>query len=480
MTSTRGIQIKRNPKAPRQEMPCQDPIARSRNFREVALGFTEEQALIEARRCINCKKPTCITGCPVEINVPHFIDSVLNRNYSEAASIIREKNSLPAICGRVCQQEDQCEKRCVLGIKGKPVAIGRLERFVSDCELDTGKSPTPRIAPRTAHCIALVGSGPASLTAAGDLARMGHRVTVFEALHKLGGVLVYGIPEFRLPKSVLEAEIRKLENIGVEFVTSCVIGKTDTVDELFEEGYDSVFLATGAGLPYFLNLPGEHLAGIYSANEFLTRVNLMKAYKFPEYDTPVKVGKRVAVLGAGNTAMDAARVALRLGPEKVYMVYRRSRAEVPARAEEVEHAMEEGIEFKFLTNPTQFFGNTDGWVCGMEVVSMELGEADESGRRRPVPVKGSEHTLDVDTVIVAVGQGPNPLVQSTTPGLATNKRGNIIANESQMTTRPGVYAGGDVVRGGSTVILAMGDGKRAAKAINEYLINNGGKRRKAL
>jgi glutamate synthase (NADPH) small chain len=477
LTTIRGVPIKRNPKAPRQEMAYQDPLPRSRNFCEVALGFTEEQALIEAARCINCKKPTCIAGCPVEINIPHFLTSVLNRNYSEAASTIREKSSLPAICGRVCQQEDQCEKRCVLGIKGKPVAIGRLERFVADFEIDRGKPVAPFIARPTNRRVALVGSGPASLTAAGDLARLGHRVTVFEALHKLGGVLVYGIPEFRLPKSVLEAEIRKLENIGVEFVTSCVIGKTDTVDELFDEGYDAVFLATGAGLPYFLNLPGESLAGIYSANEFLTRVNLMKAYKFPEYDTPVKIGKRVAVLGAGNTAMDAARVALRLGPERVYMVYRRSRAEVPARAEEVELALEEGIEFRFLTNPTRFFGNTQAWVCGMEVVRMELGEADESGRRRPVLIEGSQYTLDVDTVIVAVGQGPNPLVQSTTPGLATNRRGNIITDESQMTSRPGVYAGGDVVRGGSTVILAMGDGKRAAHAIDRYLKKGGtGKR----
>jgi glutamate synthase (NADPH/NADH) small chain len=474
---TQPVRIKRNPKAPRQEMPCQDPSGRSRNFTEVALGFTEEQALIEAQRCIACKKPTCIAGCPVEINIPKFIDSILEHDYAQAASIIREKNSLPAICGRVCQQEDQCEKVCVLGIKGKSVGIGRLERFVSDYELDTGCSQTPFIAPCTRKRIALVGSGPASLTAAGDLARLGHRVTVYEALHKLGGVLVYGIPEFRLPKSVLEAEIRKLENIGVEFVPSCVIGKSETVDELFDEGYDAIFLGTGAGLPYFLNLPGENMAGIYSANEFLTRVNLMKAYKFPDYDTPVKVGKRVAVLGAGNTAMDAARVALRLGPEKVYMVYRRSRAEVPARAEEVEHAEEEGIEFKFLTAPTQFFGNTSGWVCGMEVMRCELGEPDASGRRRPVPVKGSEYTIDVDTVIVAIGQGPNPLVQSTTPGLNTNKWGNILTDDAQLTSRVGVYAGGDVVRGGSTVILAMGDGKRAARAIHEFLMNGGSGRR---
>ena len=474
---TQTTRIKRNPKAPRQEMPCQDPFSRSRNFTEVALGLTEEQALIEAQRCIACKKPTCIAGCPVEIDIPQFIDSILERDYAKAAGIVRAKNSLPAICGRVCQQEDQCEKSCVLAIKGKSVGIGRLERFVSDRELDSGCSPTPFMAPCTGKRVALVGSGPASLTAAGDLARMGHRVTVYEALHKLGGVLVYGIPEFRLPKDVVAAEIRKLENIGVQFVPSWVIGKTETVDELFDEGFDAVFLGTGAGLPYFLNLPGENLAGIYSANEFLTRVNLMKAYKFPEYDTPVKIGKRVAVLGAGNTAMDAARVALRLGPEKVYMIYRRSRAEVPARAEEVEHAEEEGIDFRFLTNPTQFFGNTSGWVCGMEVMRMELGEPDASGRRRPVPVKGSEYAIDIDTVVVAIGQGPNPLVQSTTPGLETSKWGNIVTDDVQKTSRTGVYAGGDVVRGGSTVILAMGDGKRAGRAIHEFLMNGGSGRK---
>ena len=455
-------------------MPCQLPRARIRNFCEVAMGFTEEQALLEAQRCISCKNPTCIAGCPVEINIPHFILSILKRDYVEAANIIRNKNSLPAICGRVCQQEDQCEAKCVNGIKGTPVAIGRLERFVADYQIDRGAFSSPEIAPPTGKRVALVGSGPASLTAAGDLARMGHKVTVFEALHKPGGVLTYGIPEFRLPKGIVGTEIRQLENIGVEFITSSVIGKTETVDELFdEEGYDAVFLGTGAGLPYFLNVPGENLAGIYSANEFLTRVNLMKGYKFPEYDTPVKVGKRIAVLGAGNTAMDAARVALRLGPEKVYMVYRRSRAEVPARAEEVEHALEEGIEFMFLTMPTRFFGDTRGWLTGTEVIDMELGELDDSGRRRPVPIKGTEHSFDVDTVIVAVVQGPNPLVQSTTPGLKTTKWGNIVTDESGLTSRPGLYAGGDVVRGGSTVILAMGDGKRGARAIHEYVMSNG-------
>ena len=472
--ATEQVRIKRTPKAPRQEMPCQEAEIRRRNFREVAIGFTEDQAFLEAQRCISCKNPTCIAGCPVEINIPHFILSILKRDYVEAANIIRDKNSLPAICGRVCQQEDQCEARCVNAIKGKSVGIGRLERFVADYQIDRGEFATQFIASSTGKKVALVGSGPASLTAAGDLARMGHKVTVFEALHKLGGVLTYGIPEFRLPKDIVGIEIRQLENIGVEFVTSSVIGKTETVDELFdEEGFDAVFLGTGAGLPYFLNVPGENYAGIYSANEFLTRVNLMKGYKFPEYDTPVRVGKRVAVLGAGNTAMDAARVAMRLGPEKVYMVYRRSRSEVPARAEEVEHAMEEGIEFTFLTAPTQFFGSTSGWVTGIEVIDMELGEPDSSGRRRPVPIKGTEHSFDVDTVIVAVGQGPNPLVQSTTPGLNTTKWGNIVTDEQGLTSRPGLYAGGDVVRGGSTVILAMGDGKRAARSIHDYLMSLG-------
>jgi len=452
-------------------MPCQLPLARRRNFCEVAIGFSEEQALLEARRCIDCKNPTCISGCPVEINIPHFIRSILKRDYVGAANIIREKSSLPAICGRVCQQEDQCEARCVNAIKGTSVGIGRLERFVADYQMARGAFSSPNIAAPTRKRIALVGSGPSSLTAAGDLAKLGHRVTVFEALHKLGGVLAYGIPEFRLPRAVLNSEIRQLENIGVEFITNCVIGKTETVDELMtEEGFDAVFLATGAGLPYFLNLPGENLAGIYSANEFLTRVNLMQGNKFPEYDTPIRIGKRVAVLGAGNTAMDAARVAMRLGPEEVHMIYRRTRAEVPARAEELDHAEEEGIEFQFLTSPTQFFGNTSGWVTGMEVISMELGEPDNSGRPAAVPIKGSEHSFDVDTVIVAVGQGPNPLVQSTTPGLTTNKWGNIVTDDTGLTSRPGLYAGGDVVRGGSTVILAMGDGKRAARAIHQYLM----------
>jgi glutamate synthase (NADPH/NADH) small chain len=470
VTTAQRNKVKRTPKAPRQEMVCQDAQVRAHNFDEVALGFDEQQSLLEAQRCINCKNPTCVTGCPVEIDIPRFINAILERDYLGAAAIIREKNSLPAICGRVCQQEEQCEKTCVLAIKGDPVAIGRLERFVSDFQMSSGDTSIPKMLPPTGKRIALVGSGPASLTAAGDLAMLGHRVTVFEALHKLGGVLVYGIPEFRLPKAIVEAEIKRLERMGVEFETSCVIGKTVTVEELFSEGFDAIFLGTGAGLPYFLNLEGENLSGIYSANEFLTRVNLMKGYRFPEYDTPVRIGRKVAVLGAGNTAMDAARVALRLGPEKVYVIYRRSRAEVPARAEEVEHAIEEGIEFRFLSAPTCFHGDERGWVKGMEVIRMELGEPDSSGRRRPIRVEGSEYELDVDTVIVAVGQGPNPLVQSTTPGLETTRWGTIVTNESGLTSKQDLYAGGDVVRGGSTVILAMGDGKRAARAIHESLM----------
>jgi len=462
--------IKRTPKSPRQVMTCQEPGTRATNFEEVALGLTEQQALAEAQRCIDCKKPTCMAGCPVEIEIPKFITAILEHRYLEAASIIREKNSLPAICGRVCQQEEQCEKACVLGIKGRAVAIGALERFVSDVEFAKGDERVPALNQSTGKRVALVGSGPASLTAAGDLARLGHRVKVFEALHKLGGVLIYGIPEFRLPKAIVDAEIKRLERMGVEFETSCVIGKTVTIEELFEEGYDAIFLGTGAGLPFFPGLEGENLSGVYSANEFLTRVNLMKGYRFPEYDTPVRLGNQVAVIGAGNTAMDAARVARRLGPEKVYVVYRRSRAEVPARAEEVEHAIEEGIEFRFLSAPTRFIGDEAGWVQQMEVVRMELGEPDSSGRRRPVQLAGSEYVLDVDTVIVAVGQGPNPLIQATTPGLDTTRWGTIVTNEFGLTSRRHLYAGGDVVRGGSTVILAMGDGMKAATAIHDTLM----------
>ena len=471
MTAAGDKKIKRNPKLPSQEMPCQDPAERVRNFNEVALGLSEESVLIEAQRCLDCKDPKCIAGCPVEIDIPAFIRAILEKDYSKAIGIIRDKNSLPAICGRVCQQEDQCEKVCILGVKGKAVAIGRLERFAADSEIKGGHFMTPHVEESTGKRIAIVGSGPASLTVAGDLAKMGHKVTVFEALHKLGGVLVYGIPEFRLPKSILESEIKQLEKLGVEFVTSFVVGKTETIDEMFEEGFDAVFLGTGAGLPFFLNVPGENLSGVYSANEFLTRVNLMKAYRFPNYDTPVRIGKTIAVFGAGNTAMDAARVAKRLGPDKVYIIYRRSRTEVPARAEEVEHAEEEGIEFRFLTAPVQFFGDENGWVRGMELLKMELGEPDDSGRKRSVPIEGSEYTLDIDTVIVAIGQSPNPLIQSTTPGLTTNRKGMIIIDSAGQTSREGVYAGGDIVRGGATVILAMGDGKQAARAIHELVMN---------
>lgn len=456
---------------PRQPMPEQDPMERIRNFMEVALGYTEEQAVAEASRCLGCKRPLCVDGCPVRIAIPDFIAAVRRRDFPEAARILRSANSLPAICGRVCPQEEQCEQVCVLARKSEPVAIGRLERFVADWEAQHPvETEKPKPAPPTGFRVAVVGSGPAGLTAAGELAKMGHKVTVFEALHEPGGVLVYGIPEFRLPKAIVKAEVEYLKSLGVEFKMNTIIGRTLTVDDLLDrEGFDAVFLGTGAGLPVFLNIPGENLNGVYSANEFLTRVNLMKAYRFPEYDTPVRVGKRVAVIGGGNTAMDSARTALRLGPEKVYLIYRRSRAEMPAREEEIKHGEEEGVEFILLTNPVRFIGE-NGWLKGIECVRMELGEPDESGRRRPVPVPGSEFVIEVDTCIVAVGNRPNTLVPSTTPGLETGRHGTIVADEETgATTRPGVFAGGDIVTGAATVILAMGAGKRAAKAIDEYL-----------
>lgn len=456
---------------PRQPMPEQDPMERIRNFMEVALGYTEEQAVAEASRCLGCRRPLCVDGCPVRIAIPEFIAAVRRRDFPEAARILRSANSLPAICGRVCPQEEQCEQVCVLSRKSEPVAIGRLERFVADWEAQhPEETERPKPAPPSGFRVAVVGSGPAGLTAAGELAKMGHRVTVFEALHEPGGVLVYGIPEFRLPKAIVKAEVEYLRSLGVEFKMNTIIGRTLTVDDLLDrEGFDAVFLGTGAGLPVFLNIPGENLNGVYSANEFLTRVNLMKAYRFPEYDTPVRVGRRVAVIGGGNTAMDSARTALRLGPEKVYLIYRRSRAEMPAREEEIKHGEEEGVEFILLTNPVRFIGE-NGWLTGIECVRMELGEPDESGRRRPVPVPGSEFVIEVDTCIVAVGNRPNTLVPATTPGLETGRHGTIVADEETgATTRPGVFAGGDIVTGAATVILAMGAGKRAAKAIDEYL-----------
>ena len=448
----------------------QAPELRIRNFNEVALGYDDDQAVLEASRCLQCKKPVCIAGCPVGIDIPRFVDMVAHGDFKRGLAIIREKNALPAVCGRVCPQENQCELVCVMGKKYQPLAIGRLERFVADYEAQqsNGVAHCER-APASGKSVAVVGAGPAGLTVAGELLRLGHRVTVFEALHKLGGVLVYGIPEFRLPKAILQTEMDRLAEMGVEFRTNYVVGRTEMVEELLSR-YNAVFIGTGAGLPYFMNVPGENLNGVYSANEFLTRLNLMRAYRFPEWDTPIKVGKRVAVIGGGNTAMDAVRTAKRMGAEHAYLIYRRSRHELPARAEEVHHAEEEGIEFRFLEAPLAVRGNAHGWVTGIEAIKMQLGEPDESGRRRPVPIENSNYVLDLDTVVVAIGQGPNPLIPQTTSGLQTSKRGVIVVNpETGATSKPGVFAGGDVATGGATVILAMGAGKKAALAIHAYL-----------
>lgn len=452
----------------KNEMPSQAPDVRNKNFLEVALGYTEEQALDEAQRCLHCKNKPCVAGCPVGIHIPDFIAKVAEGDFEGAYQIITQQSSLPAVCGRVCPQETQCEQKCVRGIKGEPVGIGRLERFVADwhnknvCEAP--RKPTPN-----GHKVAVIGSGPSGLTCAGDLAKKGYAVTVFEALHTAGGVLVYGIPEFRLPKDIVQKEIDGLKALGVDVQTNMVIGRVLSIDELLEQGYEAVFIGSGAGLPRFMNIPGENLKGVYSANEFLTRVNLMKAYQ-PGSDTPIEHAKRVAVVGGGNVAMDAARCAKRLGAEEVFIVYRRSEKELPARAEEVEHAKEEGIVFHLLNNPTQILGDENGNVKGMECIRMELGEPDASGRRRPVEVPGSEFTLDVDCVIMAIGTSPNPLIKSTTQGLETQKWGGIIVNEETgLTSREGVYAGGDAVTGAATVILAMGAGKTAATAIDEYI-----------
>ncbi len=454
----------------KHKMPEQEANVRRHNFNEVTLGYDEETAKAEAARCLQCKNSPCRNGCPVGIDIPAFISKVKEGDYIAANKIIRQYNNLPAVCGRVCPQENQCEKLCIRGIKGEPVAIGRLERFVADFSLG-GSCPMPELPPeKKIGKVAVIGGGPASLTAAGDLVRLGYQVTLFEALHTPGGVLMYGIPEFRLPKEIVKCEIETLKYLGVEVVVNAVIGKTYTVDELMEEEkYDAVFIGTGAGLPHFMKMLGENLNGVYSANEFLTRVNLMKAYKFPETATPVRVGRNVAVVGGGNVAMDSARTALRLGAENVYIVYRRSKDEMPARAEEVEHAHEEGVDFQLLTNPIQVIGDEAGWVKGLECVRMELGEPDASGRRRPVEKAGSNFVLDVDTVVIAIGQGPNPLIQNTTPGMETNKHGNIVADENGKTTKEGVFAGGDIVTGAATVILAMGAGKKAAEAIHEYV-----------
>jgi glutamate synthase (NADPH/NADH) small chain len=451
------------------KMPEQEPDIRSKNFKEVALGYDEEMAVRESQRCLNCKTRPCVAGCPVNVRIPEFIKLVSERDFEGAYAKIRETNSLPAICGRVCPQESQCEHLCVRGKKGEPVGIGRLERFVADWYM-TNRENTAITVSKNGKRVAVIGSGPAGLTCAGDLAKKGYDVTVFEAFHVPGGVLMYGIPEFRLPKALVQKEIETVRSLGVKIMTNMVIGKVLSLEELKKEGFQAVFIGSGAGLPSFMGIPGENLNGVYSANEFLTRINLMKAYRFPEYDTPVRVTENVAVVGGGNVAMDAARCARRLGAKNVYIVYRRSEAEMPARLEEVHHAREEGIIFRLLTNPVRIVGTEDGWVKGMECVEMELGEPDASGRRRPVAKKGSEHMIDVETVIIAIGQTPNPLIKSTTPGLETKKWGGIIVEEETgATSLEGVYAGGDAVTGAATVILAMGAGKKAAKAIDEYL-----------
>lgn len=447
-------------------MPEQDPKVRARNFKEVTLGYTEEMAIEEAKRCLNCKNKPCVTGCPVSVRIPEFIAKVAEGDFEGAYEIITSTNALPAVCGRVCPQENQCEGKCVRGIKGEPVAIGRLERFVADYMMDKAAAavkPEPN-----GHKVAVVGAGPSGLTCAGDLAKLGYQVTIFEAFHTAGGVLMYGIPEFRLPKAIVQKEITKLKNLGVEIMQDMVIGKVLSVDEIMDMGYEAVFIGSGAGLPRFMGIEGESLIGVCSANEYLTRINLMKGY-LDDYATPVIKSKSVAVVGGGNVAMDAARSALRMGAEHVYIVYRRSEAEMPARKEEVHHAKEEGVEFLNLNNPVRILADENGRVCAMECIKMELGEPDESGRRSPVPVEGSNYNLDVDTVIMSIGTSPNPLIRTTTHGLDANKRGCLIVNEDMLTTKEGVYAGGDAVTGAATVILAMGAGKTAAKSIDEYI-----------
>ncbi len=458
-----------NMRLTKNEMPSQAPDVRNRNFDEVALGYTEEMAIDEAKRCLNCKNKPCIAGCPVKIHIPEFIAKTAEGDFEGAYQIIAKSSSLPAVCGSVCPQESQCESKCIRGVKGEPVAIGRLERFVADYH-NKNSAAAPVRPVSNGHKVAVAGSGPAGLTCAGDLAKQGYDVTVFEALHTPGGVLVYGIPEFRLPKSIVAKEIDTLKALGVTFETNTVIGKSVSIDELIEDGFEAVFIGTGAGLPRFMGIPGENYNGVYSANEFLTRINLMKAYREGS-DTPVMKANRVAVVGGGNVAMDAARCAKRLGAEEVYIVYRRSEEELPARAEEVEHAKEEGIIFKLLTNPTEIIGNENNFVSAMKCVEMELGEPDASGRRRPVVREGSEHTIDIDAVIMSIGTSPNPLIKDTTEGLDTERWGGIKTDEHGLTSRIAVYAGGDAVTGAATVILAMGAGKTAAEAINEYIMN---------
>jgi len=459
-------------KIPRHEVPAQDPDIRRNNYEEVAIGFDENTAIEEAQRCLQCKNPLCMQGCPVSINIPKFIAEIAKGAMDEAIRTIRNTNSLPAVCGRVCPQESQCEKTCVLAKKGKSVAIGALERFIADYDRKNQISKEEVTVSSTGKKIGIIGAGPAGLTAAGYLAKLGHQVTIFEAFHEAGGVLIYGIPEFRLPKDIVRSEIKALENLGVEYSFNTLVGRTITIEELLADHFSALFVAPGAGLPVFMHLPGENLCGVYSANEFLTRVNLMKAFEFPKVDTPVFCGKRIAVIGGGNTAMDAARTALRMNPEEVYIIYRRTEKEMPARLEEIHHAKEEGIKFLELTNPISYAGNDNGWVQEMECIRMELGEPDASGRRRPVAVPGSNFTLPVDTVIVAIGAKTNDLIMRTTQGLETSKWGYLVVDpETQMTTRPGIFAGGDIASAEATVISAMGQGRRAGKAMHDYVLN---------
>ena len=456
----------------RRGMPKQLPEVRKHNFSEVALGYPLEIAVEEAKRCLQCKKSNCVSKCPVEINIPEFIQAIAEKDFSSGIRILKEKNCLPAVCGRVCPQEEQCEEACVLKKKGGQIAIGRLERFLADWEAEQTKLEMPKILPPTGRKVAVVGGGPAGLTVAGDLIKLGHGVTIFEALHRLGGVLFYGIPEFRLPKVIVNREVEYLKKLGVEIITDYVVGKTRTVDSLLEE-YDAMFIGSGAGLPWFMNIPGENLNGIYSANEYLTRMNLMKGFLFPQYHTPIKKHRKVAVIGGGNVAMDCVRTAQRLGAE-ARIIYRRSRIELPARLEEIENAEEEGIIFDFLTLPIRYLGDENGWVKGIEVIKMELGEPDSSGRRRPIPIKGSETIFPVDAVVCAIGNSPNPLIPASTRGLEIGKNGNIIADEETgKTSRERVWAGGDVVTGAATVILAMGAGRKASRSIHEYLCSPG-------
>jgi glutamate synthase (NADPH/NADH) small chain len=452
----------------RKQMPKQPPEVRRHNFDEVALGYLIETAVEEAKRCLQCKKPKCVLKCPVEIDIPGFVKCIAERDFTSGIRVLKDKNCLPAVCGRVCPQEEQCEETCVLVKKGGQIAIGRLERFLADWEAQQSELELPEIAPSTGRKVAVVGGGPAGLTVAGDLIKLGHKVTIFEALHKMGGVLIYGIPEFRLPKAIVHREVEYLRKLGVEIVTDFVVGKTRTVDSLLEE-YDAMFIGAGAGLPWFMNIPGENLNGVYSANEYLTRMNLMKGFLFPQFHTPIKNHKKVAVVGGGNVAMDCARTALRLGAE-TRIIYRRSREELPARLEEIENAEEEGIVFDFLTLPIRYIGDENGWVKKIEILKMKLGEPDASGRRKPIPIEGSETIMAMDGVVCAIGNSPNPLIPATTPGLEVGKNGNIVADpETGKTSKERVWAGGDVVTGAATVILAMGAGRKAARSIHEYL-----------